>query len=145
MFNKTQKPEQRLQAYRAFRRDFPESGTALDVCEAFQGVEILPRYLDFYTPDSWPTVFDIVRQGLFCQSGVTLMMSGLLWYLKLLKSTDLELRAISNHDNGNQGLVLIDQDNCYNFLPGKIVTTQYVNDHSICLDTHLITSDKLFR
>ena len=76
--------------------------------------------------------------------GVTIMMTGLLWYLDFLNNDTVTFEAISNDVNGNQGLILIDDDVCYNFIPGEITPLSYVKDHCITLDSHKITLDKLF-
>jgi len=143
MFLPTHTPEQRLAVFRDLRqRPDHTPGT---IAQAFSDIKITPRYLDFYTPDSWPSVFDIVREGYFCQTGVTLMIAGALWYLKLLNNTEVTMDAISNTVNGNDGIILIDGDRCYNFIPGEIVTPEYVKENSITLDSHKIAPDKFFR
>jgi len=112
--------------------------------EAFANVDTQPRYLDYYTPDNWPNLFDIIEEGMFCQSGLTLIMAGTLHHLGLTNNQDLKLVAISNHITGKDGLVLMDGGNCYNFLPGEVVSEQFAQENSIILDQHIIQPDKLF-
>jgi hypothetical protein len=145
MFSKTQSPEQNLRIFREFRQNFPESGTSQDVVNAFSSIRIQSRYLDYYTPESWPNIFDIISGGLWCQTGVTLVMASVLHHLCFLKTDILDLRAISNHTNGADGIVLFYNGQCYNFSSGEIVSEKYANDHSIVLDQYKIAPDKLFR
>jgi hypothetical protein len=142
MFLPTHTPEQRLAVFRDLRQR--SDLTPHIIAQAFSDVKITPRYLDFYTPASWPSVFDIVCEGYFCQSGVTLIMTSVLHYAGFMNSDQLRLEAISNDVNGHQGLVLYQDGSCYNFLPGELVSEQYARDHSVQLDSHKIKPDNLF-
>ncbi len=145
MFSKSQSTEQNLRIFREFRQNFPNSGTRQDVVDAFSDIKIQSRYLDYYTPESWPNIFDIISDGLWCQTGVTLVMAAALHHLHFLKTESLDLRAISNHTNGAEGIVLFYNNECYNFSPGEIVPEKIAQDHSIVLDQYKIAPDKLFR
>ena len=112
--------------------------------EAFANVHVLPRYVDFYSPNTWPNTFDIIEEGMFCQSGLTLVITATLKHLDLIDSQELKLIAVSNFITGRDGLILQDRENCYNFLPGVIVSDKYVKENSLILDQHIIQPDKLF-
>jgi hypothetical protein len=142
MFLKHQSPDERLAAWRAVRQASHE--TVEQVLEEFAPIKIVPRYIDYFTPKSWPNVFDIVKEGYFCQTGVTLIMTATLVHKKFITTKDLTFAVISNHINGNDGLVLIHQNSAYNFLPGKIVSTQEVKDNSTQFGSHTIAVDQLF-
>lgn len=131
----------RLKIFREFRQSQPN---ATEIVEAFANVHIQPRYVDYYTPDNWPNPFDIVQEGMFCQSGLTLIMTATLYHLGHVKSDKLKFIAVNNHITGKDGLVLVDHNECYNFLPGQVVSEQYVIENSIILDQHIIQPDKLF-
>ena len=141
MFHKHHTRNERLQLFRDFRQQSPDANT---VVEAFANVDIKPRYVDYYTPDTWPGLFDIIQQGMFCQSGITLIMACTLHHLGLTNNSNLKLVAISNHITGKDGLVLMDGGKCYNFLPGEVVSEQFAKENSIILDNHIIQPDKLF-
>ena len=141
MFHKHHTSNERLQLFRDFRHQSPDANT---VVEAFANVDTKTRYVDYYTPDTWPGLFDIISEGMFCQSGLTLIMAGTLHHLGLTKTPDLNFVAISNHITGKDGLVLMDGGNCYNFLPGEVVSEQFAKENSITLDEHIIQPDKLF-
>ena len=143
MFTRTQQGSDRLAQWRQFRQR-TDVTTAEQVVEAFASTPLDQRYLDYYTPDTWPSVFEIVEEGLLCQSGLTLVMASTLHYFNIMKTDLIQLHAISNHTNGDAGLVLIDDGKVYNFIPGQIVTEQYLLDNSTCYDKHIITIDKLY-
>lgn len=143
MFTKTQSPTARLAAWRSFRHNFPESGTAQDVVDAFEDVTLTTRYLDYYTPEDWLDVFEIVKNGYFCQSGLTLVITSTLLYLGIIKSPTIHFDVVSNHITGADGLILRDNGLCYNFLPGKIVDENFAATNSTKFSEHIITPDKL--
>jgi len=143
MFTKTQTGSERLRAWREFRLNFSSDDPQV-IVDAFSDIKPLPRYLDYYTSSSWPNVFEIVNEGYFCQSGITLIMASTLLHFDFISSENLQFDAISNHITGADGLVLIDQDVCYNFLPGKIVSLDFMRENSTRFQSHIIATDKLF-
>lgn len=143
MFSKTASASQRLTAWREFRQNFPDDGTLDTVVQAFANAHVDKRFIDYYTPESWPNVFEIVQDGLICQSGLTLIMTSTLSYLELMKSTEAEVVVISNHVTGQEGLVLRHDGKYYNFLPGQIVTEEFVLNNATIFDRHVIAIDKL--
>lgn len=142
MFDKKDSPEDRLSRFRTLRQT-PDLD-AQKIVRAFCHMEPMPRYLDFYTPSSWPNVFEIVSEGYFCQSGITLMITSLLVYAQVLNEPQIKLFALNNNINGNQGLVLEHQEQAYNFLPGEIVSVNHALENSVVMDTHIIRPDNLF-
>ena len=114
------------------------------VVEAFANAHVDKRFIDYYTPESWPNVFEIVQEGLICQSGLTLIMASTLSYLELMKSTEAEVVVISNHVTGHEGLVLRHNGNYYNFIPGQIVTEEFALNNGTIFDRHIIAIDKLY-
>lgn len=143
MFIPIQTGEQRLQAWRDFRHNsiITDANT---VVEQFSAVPLNPRYIDFYTPDSWPNVFEIVSEGMFCYSGLCLVLASTLVYFDFINQKNLRFDVISNHVTGDIGLVLVDNLSCYNFLPGEIVTVDYAESQSTLYDSHIIAPDKIF-
>ena len=142
MFEPHLSPEDRLSKFRNLRQT-PDL-TQHQIVQAFADVKPAPRYLDFYTPESWPSVFEIVSDGLFCQSGITLMITSLLVYAGIVNSPEICLPAVNNTINGNQGLVLEHNNQVYNFLPGKVVSVSQARENSVTMDMHIIKPDNLF-
>ncbi len=143
MFTKTQSPTARLAAWRSFRQNFPKDGTAETVIEAFEDVKLTTRYVDYYTPENWLDVFEIVKNAYFCQSGLTLVIAATLVHLGIIKSSDLHFEVVSNHITGADGLILEHEGLCYNFLPGKVVDKEFVASNSTKFAEHIIAADKL--
>ena len=135
-------PSERLAEWRQIRKS--NSASAKQIIEQFGNVEIQQRYLDFYTPDSWPNVFEIVQEGWFDQTGLTLVMLATLHHLGFVNTDDIQINVISNHITGVEGAVFVYQGHCYNFMPGEIVSEEYMQEHSTKYDSFIITKDKLF-
>ena len=144
MFLPTNNSEERLQAWRKFRKTFPEDGNETLVIKEFATVKVLSRYIDYYTPRNWPGVFDIVSHGYFCQTGLTLVMTATLHNLVFINTNNLQFLMVSNNITGCDGAVLVHDNKCYNFLPGEIVTKDYALQHSVQFFSTVITADKLF-
>lgn len=143
MFTKTQTQEERLAVWRAFRQNFPINGTAQDVVNAFSTIKPQYRSLDYYSPESWPTPFEIVAENLMCQSGLTLVIASTLLHLGFIKTQYCQLDVVTNYVTGQDGLVFVDDNTVYNFLPGKIVSKQFADDNSLAFLNHIILSHKL--
>ena len=73
MFLKTHNSTDRLKIWRDIRQKNYLSPN--DLVKEFSDIKILSRYLDYYTPNSWPNPFEIVSEGYFCQTGVTILMT----------------------------------------------------------------------
>lgn len=144
MFTATQNSEERLQAWRKFRRTVDQHTTELDVVQAFADVKVQSRYIDYYTPEDWPGVFDIVSNGYFCQTGLTLVLTATLHNLGFINSDKLSFIMVSNNITGCDGAVLVYDNKCYNFLPGEVVAVDYAVKNSVRFSSAIITPDKLF-
>lgn len=143
MFRKTQTGSERLSVWRRFRQEFPKTGTAEDVVKAFSTIKLERRSIDYYTPESWPSPFEIVNEGLLCQSGLTLIVASTLLNLKLIKSDQYRFDVVSNHITGTDGLVFVFEGFVYNFLPDSIVTVEFYESNSTRFSSHIIAVDKL--
>lgn len=143
MFTKTQNSSERLAAWRRFRQQFPANGTEQNVIDAFSKIKIERRIIDYYTPDNWPNPFEIVSEGYFCQSGVTLVIASTLLNLQLIKAEELRFDVVSNHITGADGLVFVYGDCVYNFLQDRVVSLEYCENNSTKFSSHIIAVDKL--
>lgn len=143
MFTNTQNESERLAQWRSFRHR-TDITSPEQVLQAFANVPVQQRYLDYYTPSTWPSVFEIVSQGLFCQSGLTLMITATLDYFDFINNSEVRLDAISSYISGVEGLVLVHNGMVYNFVPGEVVTENYLRENSTCYDSHIIAIDKIY-
>ena len=71
-------------------------------------------------------------------------MTATLVHKGFISEDHLNFAVISNHINGNDGLVLIHQNSAYNFLPGKITTLKEVKENSTQFGSHTIAVNELF-
>jgi len=134
MFHKNLSGSERLSIWRNVRQK--THNNILEVLEDFSKIEPLPRYLDYYTPSSWPNPFEIVNEGYLCQSGVTLVLLSTLINKGFISKDTIQLPVISNNITGTSGLVIYDRDFVYNFTPGEIVSWEYVKENSTVFQIH---------
>jgi len=134
MFHKNLSGSERLSIWRNVRQK--THNNILEVLEDFATIVPLPRYLDYYTPSSWPNPFEIVNEGYLCQSGVTLVLLSTLINKGFISKDTIQLPVISNNITGTSGLVIYDRDFVYNFTPGEIVSWEYVKENSTVFQIH---------
>ena len=140
MFFDYQSPEERLRIWRELRhRDF-ESVNELH--KEFSTIKVLQRYLDYYTPSSWPNPFEIVSEGYFCKSGITLVLTATLINKNFITSENLTFLVISNTLDGSDGLVLLDRGLVYNF-SDTVVTEQFAIDNSVVFTKHVVPKNQI--
>jgi len=102
----------------------------------------LQRYLDYYTPSSWPNPFEIVSEGYFCKSGITLVLTATLINKNFITSENLTFLVISNTLDGSDGLVLLDNGLVYNF-SDTVVTEQFAIDNSVVFTKHVVPKNQI--
>lgn len=144
MFTSTQDGNARLRAWRKFRNEFPQDGTMLDIAHSFKDVKTEPRYIDYYTPAGWPSVFEIVSEGYFCQTGLSIVIASTLDHFGFIKTDSVKFEMISNHVTGTEGAVFEVEGGFFNFTPGEIVSETYVRENSVTFHSSIITLDKFY-
>lgn len=143
MFNHIHSGSDRLAEWRRLRHDSTLK-TPEQIVERFGKVTTRSRYLDYYTPSSWPNVFELVQEGMLDQTALTLVLVATLDNFGFINTEEVRIDVISNHITGSEGAVFVHEGKCYNFIPGEIVTEEYLKENSTCYDTFIITKDKLF-
>lgn len=141
MFLPTHSSSDRIRVWRQYRENFPVDGTIDNVLQSFAEIKRLPRYLDYYSAKEWPTVFEVVSEGYFCQTGISIILANTLKELQLINSKTLLFRGISNHINGADGAVFFLDGQCYNFLPDQLVDEQYALDNCTVFSHYNIALD----
>ena len=140
MFLNTNSSQDRLKIWREIRNtDF---SSAQDLVKKFIDIKILPRYIDYYTPKSWPNPFEILFEGYLCQSGVTILLTSTLIKKGFITSNELSFPVISNNITGDSGIVLLDGNDVYNFTPGEIVSWEFVKNNSTIFQIHKLNKEK---
>jgi hypothetical protein len=81
-------PQERFLYWRDFRQDIDQrklSQTDIvnEVAIFWASTPIGPRSVDYYTPNTWPTPWEILNYNLFCENSISLMMY---YTLELLES-----------------------------------------------------------
>lgn len=142
MFHKHLTAEDRLSSWRQLRQT--THNTVDELLVEFANVKPIPRYIDYYTPRDWPNVFEIVKEGLFCQSGITLVLTATMLHKNFITDEELRFDVISNHTNGTDGIVLVYKDYVYNFLPGQKVSIKELSENSTKFGSHVVPVKQLF-
>ena len=129
MFNKHQNNSERLAAWRKFRQqDFTNE---LEIVQEIGRIKQLYRYIDYYNPDTWPTVFDIVAEGHYCCTGVTLILASTLLHKGFIPKDKIEFVLISNNVLGTMGVHLKHGNKYYNFYPGEISSAETIQNDAV--------------
>ena len=142
MFEKHHTSQDRQKIWREFRNR--EDLTIETIVDEFQYIKVLDRYLDFYTPSSWPNIFTILYDGYFCQTGITLLMIATLDYRGFIKNDGLILPVISNNDIGNTGVVFQLENNFLNFSPGELTPKEVALEHGTLFQTHKVQKKSIY-
>ena len=141
MFVNLQTPEQRLSTWRDIRNK--DHSSIEEVLEDFSSIKLVSRYLDYYTPESWPNPFEIVNEGYFCQSGVSLVLASTLVYKSFLFEDRIIYQVISNNITGTSGFVILHDNLVYNFTPNKVESWEYVKENSTVFQIHNLEKNKI--
>ena len=129
MFYKNQSANDRLAIWRDLRQT--NFSNIEDLVLEYQSINLVSRYLDYYTPSSWPDPFEIVNEGYFCQSGVTLLIVSHLIYADFISSDVLEFPVISNNINGRDGAVFMYNEKMFNLDPMSAVNIDVAQQHYV--------------
>ena len=142
MFEKHHTPQDRQRIQRDFRSR--EDLTVDIIVKEFSKIKVLDRYLDYYTPKTWPNVFTILYDGMFCQTGITLLMIATLDFKNFIKDDKLILPVISNNEIGNTGIVFAFNNNFLNFAPGELVPKEIALEQGTLFQTHNIEKKSIY-
>ena len=91
----------RLKAWRLFRKGIANKDVehALEECiKWWRSVPIGVRSIDPYTPDTWPTAWELLYYNDFCEHSRGVGMYYTLWYAGI---KDIEMQLVSCNENVN--------------------------------------------
>lgn len=120
--------EEKLRLWKKLREDIANlnlEGQLNSVAEFFFKVPYGARTLDYYSPQDWPTPWEILFHGSFCTSSISLLM-----YHTLVMATgidDVELFLIED-DDGVYLMPVIDNQFVLNYELGKVNRYSDVKD-----------------
>jgi hypothetical protein len=140
MFFKNHSANDRLSIWRNLRQK--EFNTPEELVLEYEPIKLLSRYIDYYSPKTWPTPFEIVNEGYFCHSGITLLITSHLIHRKFITGNEIHLQVISNNIDGTHGLVLVDNKKVYNFFPGQVTDLENVKENSTIFTTHKLDKNQ---
>src|SRR6056297_2956184 len=113
-------PEERITLWRSFREEIQllEQDDQLNkIAEFFAEFPIGSRCIDYYTPNSWPTPWEILYHKLLCQNTISLLIFHTL--CALMPDRDVKIFLIE--DERDRYLVpVIDNKYIFNFELGLI-------------------------
>lgn len=100
---------ERISKWKQFRSDVKHVDDYEILCAVarfFADVPIGRRTLDFYTPDSWDTPWEILYDGKYCQNSVSLLM----YYTLSMCLCDYDVKIILIDDGEDMYLVPLVND-----------------------------------
>ena len=102
--------ESRLSLWKNFREEITPLDTAVQiqkVAKFFQQTPIGTRSLDFYTPSTWPTPWEILYNGTYCPNSISLLIY---YSLVLLPKFDRKVDIWLIEDSTDRFLVPVLED-----------------------------------
>lgn len=133
MFEKHTSVETRLEQYRLLRTD---NLSETDIVQKFGEIKVLPRYIDYWTPKEWPNPFEIIENGYFCTTGISILMYHVLGHLGFINPVNTNWKVISNNINGKDGAVFVHNNKIYNLDQSQPLNISDAEDHYITLIDH---------
>lgn len=113
-------PEERISKWKDHRDSLDTSDEAEllnNVAQFFADIPVGTRCMDFYTPDSWPTPWEILYEKLFCANSTSL----LIYYTLILQLGEDRVEMILIDDDKDRFLVpLVDKKYILNYVLGEI-------------------------
>ena len=112
--------EERIQRWRDFRESLAglsDEEVLNSIANFFADVPIGSRCIDFYTPDSWPTPWELLYHKLFCTSSISLLI-----YHTLVLALGKDRVEIVLIDTGDDLFLapLLDKKYIFNLELGKV-------------------------
>jgi len=135
--------EERIAKWRELREQInglDEEDQLNSIAEFFASVPIGSRCIDYYTPDSWPTPWELLYHQLFCTSSISLLI-----YHTLCIAIGEDRVAIVLADTGNDRCLIpiVDKQRVFNYELGKVnnitkCTTLEIVDEFLDTEMHQI-------
>ena len=112
--------EERIARWKEFRDTIngeDEEVLLNNVAQFFADVPVGSRSMDFYTPDSWPTPWEILYHKLFCANSISLMI----YYTLTLVLDEDRVELILIDDDTDRFIVpILDKKYILNYVLGEI-------------------------
>lgn len=112
--------DERLRLWKTLRTDIVELGTIEQLQAVAKFCSQIPygsRTVDYYSPQEWPTPWEILFYGSFCTSSISLLM----YYTLILSEPELNIEMLLvEDDDGVYLLPCIDDQFVLNFELSKV-------------------------
>lgn len=120
--------EERIEKWREFRESLNglnDEELLNNVAQFFATVPLGARCIDFYTPESWPTPWELLYHKLYCSSSISLLI-----YHTLCIALGEDRVDIVLADTGTDRLLVpvVDKKYIFNYELGKV---NKIKDHPI--------------
>ena len=120
--------EERIEKWREFREslnDLNDEELLNSVAQFFASVPLGARCVDYYTPESWPTPWELLYHKLYCSSSISLLI-----YHTLCIVLGNDRVSIVLADTGTDCLLMpiVDKKYIFNYELGKV---NKIKDHQI--------------
>ena len=116
-------PEERIARWKEFRDTISNEDEEVllnSIAQFFADVPVGARSIDFYTPESWPTPWEILYHKLFCANSISL----LIYYTLTLVLDEDRVELILIDDDTDRFIVpLLDKKRILNYVLGEISNT----------------------
>ena len=100
------------------------------IVQFFKDVPLGTRSVDYYSPDTWTTPWEILFHGSFCTSSVSILM----FYTLILANTNHKIELWVVKDNGGDYLLpIIDDQYVLNYSPGEVSSYPDIQDYFIVM------------
>lgn len=129
-------PENRINHWKQFREQMStlsEDEQIQAVATFFADVPLGARCVDYYTPKTWPTPWEILHKGNFCPSSTSLLMY---YTFRLLTNFKKDVTIHLIEDNNDRYLIVaVDKIFVLNYELGRISNWHHVKEHEKIIDT----------
>jgi hypothetical protein len=142
MFWNTIPSAERLHLWKSLRTDIQELALEAQLKKVAEFCSKIPygaRTIDYYTPESWPTPWEILYNGIFCTSSISLLM---FYTLSLIPNFKDKIALILVNDGTDIFLLpLVNDKYILNYILGSVVEIDNFKDNLKIINT--FTPDKI--
>jgi hypothetical protein len=132
------RPEDRIHLWKSFRKSIEEKSSVDQLSEIatfFSSMPIGSRTMDFYSPATWPTPWEMLYQEQWCASSTSLLIFYTLGLLPNFRDSKTELFLV---DDGKDRYLLpvINDQFVLNYILGQVSNLQDINDDFRIMEIH---------
>ena len=132
----TGKAEERILNWRRYRQSLTENH-AQSVAEIWAQCPVVSNYLTIDNPDSWPDAWQLISNGMYCDTGVALGMFYTLYYSDYRHRDTMMLQCFKDQKNHQylNLLILPEEKYMLNYSWGQVVNTSAIHSEVLLINT----------